>query len=50
MGEERIKSDDELKNEQVPLSPEELGEVAGGGAFHESSAKGNSEQEQKNVT
>jgi hypothetical protein len=30
MGEERIKSDEELKKEQAPLSHEQLEEVAGG--------------------
>jgi hypothetical protein len=30
MGEERIKSEDELKQEQEPLSREELDQVAGG--------------------
>ena len=49
MGEERIKSDTELQNEQKPLSPEELEEVAGGAAFHESDAKSNEEQMQKRI-
>ena len=46
MGEERIKSDDELNAEQEPLSPEQLEEVAGGG-FGEPSKKSNFEEDSK---
>jgi bacteriocin-like protein len=42
MGEERIKSEEELNGEQKPLSTEELEEVSGGTGFHqEETAKSN---------
>jgi hypothetical protein len=46
MGEERIKSDQELNAEQEPLSSEELEEIAGG-TLHEESGLKNSEQQGK---
>jgi len=46
MGEERIKSDNELNEEQKPLSAEELDEVAGGGVT-EGRRKSNFEEDSK---
>jgi hypothetical protein len=47
MGEERIKSEEELNGEQEPLTAEELAGVAGGTLFKEASSKSNDEQGQK---